>query len=218
MANIRGVAYPAAMGKPPPNYKVGLARSAASRQATARRHQAEVWSAIVSIALLEEPRTLAEYATHLTGFGISTARGGPWTPGLVHRVMKGHGVTPKRLLERVTCPLPYVKIDWPTEVYAAYRQRIDAIDQPSQRTGQWLPLTQWEPAKCDLVRHAKYGEGQVMARQALGRYLCSFVGEDGSFEMVCPAVDLEGFRYFRSREERIAASKRARAWIFGSSA
>ncbi len=205
------------MTKPPHNYKVGQARGLAAQKEAARLYDARVWNWIVNIAIMEKPSTLREYADHLTGFGVATTRGGPWSSGLVQRVMKAHAVTPKSLLDRVTRPLAYERPDYPVAVYEGYTRAIEAIDTPSPRTGEWLSVTRHEPQKFDLIRHAMHGEGQLVRPTSLGRYLCSFVDfvdHHGSFEVECPASELEAFSYYKTREERIAASEAAREWHF----
>jgi hypothetical protein len=205
------------MMKPPPNYRVGQARGLATQKEAARRHDKEVWGYIVTIAIMEKPKTLREYAVYLTGLGVATVRGGPWSTGLVQRVMKARGVTPKSLLDRVTRPPAYRRKDWPVATYEAYRSSIDAINTPGPRTGEWLSVLLHEPEAFDLVRHAVHGEGQILRATALSRYLCSFVDFErygGSFEIECPASELEAFKYRLTREERIAAGERAREWHF----
>lgn len=202
-------AYGLNMATPPPNYRIGLAKGRAAQKLAAERHDEEVWFWLLTIAVWEQPRSLREYAEILTELGVTTRRGGPWSTGLVDRVLRSRGMTPKSLLNRVTRPSPFEHVDWPTEVYVAYRKAVEATE-----TGEWLAVTVHQPNRTDLVRHASYGEGQMLTETKLGKYLCTFVNEDGSFDVECSAVELDTFRYDRTRSERIAAQDRIRDRIF----
>lgn len=193
----------------PANYRAGLDKGRLTQKASARRHDREIWDWLIIIAVCENPRTLREYAAFLTEAGVPTRRGGQWTTGLVDRVLRSRKLNPKKLLERVRRPPHTEPMGWPQEIYAAYGRAKEATE-----SGRWVPVLSREPERLDLVRHPDHGEGQMVRPTRLGRYLCSFVNEDGSFEVECPAASLEAFRFDLSREQMIAKQERLHAQFF----
>ena len=202
------------MAKPPQNYKIGQARGRATQSLAARAYDTKVWDWILTLAIWEKPRTLREYAELLNQVGVSTAHGGPWTTGLIHRVMKTHGVTAKSLLDRVTRPSPFEpRTDWLPSVYQAYKAAVEAIDDPSAATGRWVTATHHEPQPSDLIRCGEE-EGLLVRQTSLGRFLCYFTPNAVGQEIECSAAELEVFQFFLSRRERLEATLRARERIF----
>jgi hypothetical protein len=135
--------------------------------------------------------------------------------------MAAKGVRAKELTHRVTQPLVYEpRPDWPAKVYEEFRRQVEQIDAPTERTGEWLPATRHAPAVADLVRrpsqtHSRLHVGQVVRVKSVSVFICRFTADDlSSFELACPAAELEVFRYHLSREERIARTGRAREWLF----
>lgn len=207
---------------PPPNHEVGRARSLLVRREAADAYDQLIWDWLFNIAAWYEPTTLQGFVERLNEEGVPTRRGGPWTTGLVHAHLKKHHVSAKEFVNRVTQPSPYEKRDYPTEVYAQWRKAVDSIDEPSELTGRWISVTKVEPARADLVRHTQegpretYGEGQMVEAISSSKYLCRFLGEEGTFDIECRAADIETFKYARSREERIAATERLSSRFFGT--
>jgi hypothetical protein len=199
---------------PPRNHEVGLARSLEARRKAAKSYDQLIWDWLFNIAAWYEPSSLREFVERLNEEGVPTRRGGSWTTGLVHAHLEKHKVSAKEFVNRVTQPSAYESHDFPTEVYAQWRKAVDAIDQPSERTGKWVPVTHVEPERADLVRHInaelreRFGEGQIVKSVSPFCYLCRFLGENGTFDVECAAADIEVFKYARSREERIAATER----------
>ena len=204
-------------GRPPTNYRVGQAQSLNVRRKAAKSHDREVWNWLFLIAVLHEPKSLKEFAEILNEENVPTSRGGVWTTGLVDKQFRKRKVSAKGFVNRVTQPSPYEKNDFPTSLYVQYRNAIDRIDDPSERNGKWHSVVQVPPEQTDLIRHATMGVGQLVRVLSLGRYLCCFLINGETTEAECRAVDIEVYRYHKTREERLAASEIIRTRIFGPS-
>ena len=156
---------------PPPNYDVGLARSAESRTGRSKEHQARAWALIAGFAWglvpgrvvydpsnraasaktrTTPPRTLEQYAARLNEAGSRTSRGLLWTGSTVHRVFQQHGMTPKRLREAMV-PQPFL----PTPKVPKTGREVEALAPYSgteNRFGRWVAAVAHPPCKGDLVR------------------------------------------------------------------
>lgn len=209
------------MTEPPPNHRLGQARSRLVRSSAAAQQRKKAWEAISRIAIMDEVTTLQDFADRLNEQEVPTSRGGPWTPQLVQRIMAAKGVSAKELTKRVTQPSVFEpRRDWPPDAYKEFRRRLDQIDAPSERTGQWLPATRHAPKVADLVRQpsrgqAKFPVGQVIAVKSISTFICRFTADElGSSDHECAAAELEVFRYYRSREERIEETQKWRDYLF----
>lgn len=169
---------------PPPNYELGLLRSAEVRSTRSKEHVSQTWAFIVGSAcglspgnlvfdphsqrllrrlLVKPPRTLQEFAVRLNEGGRRTATGLPWTASTVHRVFQAHDSSPKELHASLL-PQPFVqKPKRPTtglEV-AGLEMHSDA----ENRFGRWVPASLKPPNKGDWVRlRVEVGEYQVGTR------------------------------------------------------
>lgn len=193
----------------PPNHKAGLLKSRDVRKEKSRTRRRELWERLVSIAIIHQPRTNREYVAHLTGWDVPTAQGRAWSPGLVSHALKEHGLTPKKLWDRVTRPSPFAaRRDWPAEVYRKLQEELDRLNETSVANGEWVSATRHPVQRANLVRHADFGIGQAVQQTAIAKYRCSFLDEEGSFDLDCSASELQVFRYHVTREERIRAGDR----------
>lgn len=81
---------------------------------------------------------------------------------------------------------------------------IYELAEISESNGRWLAghITQL-PQFC-LIRHETLGEGQFIEEKSPGRLRCSFMDDNGTFEIILSAIEIEVFQYNLSREERHA--------------
>ncbi|MGA1798695.1 hypothetical protein VH567_07930 [Sphingomonas sp. 4RDLI-65] len=192
-------------------YRVGLARGRVTQTIRARDRDTDIWSALISIAHWQRPKTLREYVVHLAEMGVETARGGPWTTGLVNAAMRKHGVNPKRLLERVTTPPVHEPPKEPTqEQYQRWREASEELAED----GVWILLTQTEAKRNERIRHRELGEGQFV-REAGAKVVGSFMDWDdetfGTSEKEVRAIDTEVFRHRLTPDALERANDRLRA-------
>lgn len=196
----------------------GRKTSLANRQKRASLHDRMVWEYIAFVAFYAQPQTLREFAALLNAEGIRTARGGRWTPANVGHVFARHRTTAKEVARKYSepssrAPLPPI----PTKTIEAFRRDDARINDPSERTGVWRSATNRSPLRADIVRHAEFGEGQFVAELRAGKLRCRFLDDEGTYDVVVPANQIEWFEYFRSREERQRQSEIVWARHFGES-
>lgn len=202
-------------GRAPPNHRLGRARSLARRKADAASHHAFVWEWLVTLARWEQPKSNRAFADLLNDARVPSARGGRWTAGLVHAQLKKRDTTAKRLVQRMTEPNIYERRDFPIELYQQWRQALDRVDAPYGGAGRWQSVLYVEPQRADLVRHTDWGEGQIIEKVSPSVFTCRFLGEGGTFDVQCGAVELDVFVFRRSRAERIAETSRLSRRFFG---
>ena len=188
----------------------GHAKSLESRKTASKAHDEQVWTLMIVLSDLHQPKSLRELAALLDG-QVPTRRGRAWNAQLVDYFLKKHlGRTPRARLKTFVAntrrPSHYEQLIIPEEYYQKYVQVLEAINEPSENNGAWQRVADVEPERFGLVRHADYGEGQFRKRRRLGLYRCSFIKDWESFEVDCRAVDLETFVWRRSREDRLAVT------------
>lgn len=205
------------MAKPPPNFLIGQQRSREKRTARARAHEALVWGELVNVAILYQPSSLREYAAILSHWGVPTARdysrGEPfeaqWTTSHVHHHLKERGVTAKALTKRASEPRVFEARESAAELAASFRRAVDSFDAPTEENGSWLPATECQPRKTDLVRHRRHGVGQVLSKKSLAAYKCRFFTTPFErLDLICPLMDIEVYRHRLSKEERRLRTER----------
>lgn len=197
--------YSDVMSLPPKNWNVGLERSRAVRSARARERGEEVSSALMHLACKHGPQTLAEYARILNEEYFTPSGRGSWSISLVHRYMQKGGWTPKSLRAVFFKDFSGYVIDYPAHLYAEWRSEISRAYALSPENGIWIAAIAQDLLPPQTVRSARFGIGDCIERSPLAKYRCRFGKHDGSGEFLiesCGAIDLEGFKYFRSSDER----------------
>ena len=177
-----------------------------------------VWELVLVAAFYAKPKTLRSFVKILNNRGVRSANGGPWTTGKLGHLFKRHGTTPKEVSRKYGGPNPY-KAHAPLakKAAASYRKAIAHIDEPSGANGFWHSATTRLPRRADLVRHQKFGSGQFVAELRIGKLRCRFLDDEGTYDVVVPANQIEWFEHFRSREERQTLSEMAWVRYFGVS-
>lgn len=205
------------MGEPPTNWKIGVARSRAVRSKKALERAEGISRVIVSIATDYGPETLAEYARIMNDECYTPSGRGKWSISLVHRYMQKGGWTPKKLRDTFFKDRSGDVVDYPAPLYAEWREAIGRAHALSAENGAWFAATSHDLIPNQTVRHARFGAGHCIERSALAMYLCTFPTYDDAEPFrseVCAAIDLQGFKYFLSFDDRQEALRLAQIRIF----
>jgi len=202
----------------PQNWQDGVEKSRAVRSAKAQERAEAITSAFFYIARRDGPNTLAEYARIMTDECRTPSGRGKWSISLVHRYMRKGGWTPKSLRATFFKDRSDWVIEYPADLYAEWRAAIGQAHDLSDANGTWMAATERDLKPKQTVRHVSLGVGTCVERSSLATYVCSFHGDDDQFEPTpCRAIDLEGFEYFRSFEDRQQEIIDARERIFSKS-
>ena len=188
----------------------GRKTSLANRQRRASLHDRMVWDFVLFAAHYAKPQTLRSFVAILNNRGIRSSHGGKWTTAKLGHLFKRHGTTPKEVSRRYGGPSPYkAHVPLPKKATSSYRKALARNSEPSVVTGVWHSATIRSPYRADLVRHGEFGEGQFVAELKVGQLRCRFLDDEGTYDVVVPANQIEWFEYFRSREERQKLSEMA---------
>ncbi len=209
--------YTRFMREPPTNWEIGVARSRAVRTQKALERAEGVSRVIVSIATDYGPETLAEYARIMNDECYTPSGRGMWSISLVHRYMQKGGWTPKKLRKIFFKDRAEKLYDYPAPLYAEWREAIGRAHALSAENGAWVAAISQDLIPNQTVLHTRFGVGHCVERSALATYLCTFPTYDDAEPFrseVCAAIDLHGFEYFLSFDERQEALRLAQIRIF----
>lgn len=188
------------MTKQSRNWQAGIAKSREVRASRAKERDEEVFRALRYIARYYKPRTLRAYLEVIQETGIPTVSDrGSWSISLVHRYLKKMGKTAKQLTEEFQFKESIVE-EYPAEIYARFRGKIQDVHEISLKNGKWVSALQRQPRKFQAVRHSSYGEGIFLEMTSANTFRCTFDDAD-SFVEVHP-VDFEVFVFHMSVSSR----------------
>ena len=192
------------------NLIVGRKTSLANRRMRAELHDRMVWDFVLFAAHYAKPQTLRSFVQILNNRGIRSSHGGKWTTSKLGHLFQRHGTTPKEVSRRYGNPNPYnAHVPLPKRATASYRKALARIDEPSVVNGVWHSATTRLPRRAHVIRHQELGSGQFVAELKVGQLRCRFLDDEGTYDVVLPANQIEWFEYFRSREERQKLSEMA---------
>jgi len=192
---------------PPINYAEGLKNSLEVRRQKSADHDKMIWDALCFFARYEGAQTLQQFVDELNAVGLKTAREKNWNTGTLSHLFKRHNVTAKMLKERMGDGSLYEKRkEIPLAFVKAMMEEIRGLDSLNPSNGKWVSGHKINAEKSDMIKHSELGEGQFLQEKPLGRFTCRFSDENGSFDTILPASEVEVFVFNLSRGERIRKS------------
>ena len=177
-----------------------------------------VLDTIQEIARIYGPKTLAEYVTVMNAECYTPSGRGKWSISLVHRYMRKRDWTPKSLREIFFGPRLDIVVDYAPHLHEKWRAAIGRAHGLSVENGTWIAAIKKDLTQSQTVHHRHLGFGHCVERLSLATYMCCFPNSHGEVPFdhtECGAVDLEGFEYFRSFEDRQKDLIKAQKEIFG---